>query len=106
VAEQQRAQGRGHLALLSLGALGVVYGDIGTSPLYAFREAIRATGGVAVDRVAVLGILSLVCWSLIVVVTAKYLAVVMRADNHGEASSRWQRCSCRETPPPRAVGGS
>lgn len=82
--DRQSTRHRGHLALLSLGALGVVYGDIGTSPLYAFREAIRATGGVAVDRVAVLGILSLIFWALVVVVTVKYLAVVMRADNHGE----------------------
>lgn len=74
----------GHLALLSLGALGVVYGDIGTSPLYAFREAIAATGGQAGDQAGVLGILSLLFWALIVVVTVKYLGVVMRADNHGE----------------------
>lgn len=77
-------QARGHLALLSLGALGVVYGDIGTSPLYAFREALRATGGDAADPAGVLGILSMIFWTLIVVVGVKYLAVVMRADNHGE----------------------
>jgi KUP system potassium uptake protein len=75
---------RGHLALLSLGALGIVYGDIGTSPLYAFREAIHATGGRAADEAGILGILSLVFWSLLAVVTVKYLAVVLRADNHGE----------------------
>jgi KUP system potassium uptake protein len=75
---------RGHLALLSLGALGVVYGDIGTSPLYAFREAIHATGGQAADTAGVLGILSMVFWTLLLVVTLKYLAVVLRADNHGE----------------------
>lgn len=78
------ARTRGHLALLSLGALGVVYGDIGTSPLYAFREAIHATEGRAGDEAGVLGILSLLLWTLLVVVTIKYLAVVMRADNHGE----------------------
>ncbi len=75
---------RGHLALLSLGALGVVYGDIGTSPLYAFREAIHATGGRAADAAGILGILSMVFWALMLVVTFKYLAVVLRADNHGE----------------------
>jgi KUP system potassium uptake protein len=75
---------RGHLALLSLGALGVVYGDIGTSPLYAFREAIHATGGRAADPAGVLGILSMVFWTLLLVVTFKYLTVVLRADNHGE----------------------
>ncbi len=75
---------RGHLALLSLGALGVVYGDIGTSPLYAFREAIHATGGQAADAAGVLGILSMVFWALTLVVSVKYLAVVVRADNHRE----------------------
>jgi KUP system potassium uptake protein len=75
---------RGHLALLSLGALGIVYGDIGTSPLYAFREAIHATGGQAADQAGVLGLLSMVFWALLIVVTIKYMVVVMRADNHGE----------------------
>jgi len=79
-----RATDRGHLALLSLGALGVVYGDIGTSPLYAFREAIHATGGRAADPAGILGILSMVFWALMLVVTVKYLAVVLRADNHRE----------------------
>jgi KUP system potassium uptake protein len=79
-----RTGDRGHLALLSLGALGVVYGDIGTSPLYAFREAIHATGGRAADAAGVLGILSMVFWALMLVVSVKYLAVVMRADNHRE----------------------
>jgi KUP system potassium uptake protein len=79
-----RTGDRGHLALLSLGALGVVYGDIGTSPLYAFREAIHATGGQAADAAGVLGILSMVFWALMLVVSVKYLAVVMRADNHRE----------------------
>lgn len=78
------ATDRGHLALLSLGALGVVYGDIGTSPLYAFREAIHATGGRAADAAGILGILSMVFWALMLVVSLKYLAVVMRADNHRE----------------------
>lgn len=74
----------GYLALMSLGALGVVYGDIGTSPLYAFRESFAAAEGLAVDRGSILGILSLMTWSLVVVVTAKYLLLVMRADNDGE----------------------
>jgi KUP system potassium uptake protein len=75
---------RHHLALLSVGALGVVYGDIGTSPLYAFRETVRATGGGATDPAAILGLLSLMIWSLLVVVSGKYLGLVLRADNHGE----------------------
>ena len=72
-----------YTALMSLGALGVVYGDIGTSPLYAFREAFRA-GDLDVTDGTVLGVLSTMLWSLIVVVTIKYLVVVMRADNAGE----------------------
>ncbi|HYD64259.1 potassium transporter Kup [Azospirillum sp.] len=69
---------------LVLGALGVVYGDIGTSPLYTLREAFHETGGLPVQEATVLGVLSLVFWALIVVVTIKYVAVVMRADNKGE----------------------
>ncbi|HSM44087.1 MAG TPA: KUP/HAK/KT family potassium transporter, partial [Acidimicrobiia bacterium] len=67
-----------------LGALGVVFGDIGTSPLYAFRESFHAAEGLAVDQGSVLGILSLMFWALILVVTIKYLIFVLRADNHGE----------------------
>jgi KUP system potassium uptake protein len=69
---------------LLLGALGVVYGDIGTSPLYALRECFHETHGLDVTTENVLGILSLVVWSLLVVVTVKYLLFVMRADNDGE----------------------
>ena len=72
------------LALLSLGALGVVYGDIGTSPLYAIRECFHGEYGVAVTPANVLGILSLVFWSLILVISIKYLIFVLRADNRGE----------------------
>lgn len=75
--------GRRYLAALSLGALGVVYGDIGTSPLYAFRESFHA-GNLPVTESAVLGVVSTMVWALVVVVTIKYLALVMRADNHGE----------------------
>ena len=72
------------LAALSLGALGVVYGDIGTSPLYAFKEAFIGPHAVALTKANVLGVLSLVFWSLNFVVTFKYLSLVMRADNRGE----------------------
>jgi KUP system potassium uptake protein len=72
------------LAALSLGALGVVFGDIGTSPLYTLRECIRSAGGEAATTADLFGILSLIFWSLTMVVTVKYLAYVMRADNHGE----------------------
>lgn len=70
-----------YLAGLALGALGVVYGDIGTSPLYAMRESFH---GMPVDRDHVLGILSLIVWALIMVVTVKYVLLILRADNHGE----------------------
>ncbi|MGB5382005.1 MAG: potassium transporter Kup [Acidimicrobiia bacterium] len=72
-----------YLAAMSLGALGVVYGDIGTSPLYALRESFESEGLVVMDE-NILGILSLVFWSLLVVISIKYLTVVMRADNDGE----------------------
>jgi KUP system potassium uptake protein len=72
------------LAALSLTALGVVYGDIGTSPLYALRECFYGEHGVRVSPENVLGVLSLVLWALVIVVTAKYLVYVLRADNHGE----------------------
>ena len=78
--------GRGgrYLATLALAALGVVYGDIGTSPLYALRESFYGTHGIAVTPGNVLGVLSLVFWSLIIVVTIKYHIVIIRADNKGE----------------------
>ena len=84
-----------------LGALGVVFGDIGTSPIYAFRESIGAAGGSS-SEVVVLGVLSLVFWAVILVVALKYVVIVMRADNQGEggtmallalalpAAGRWQ----------------
>lgn len=69
---------------LALGALGVVYGDIGTSPLYAFRESFHETYGIPVTALNILGILSLIFWSLIIVISIKYIVFVMRADNRGE----------------------
>src|SRR5437868_1785758 len=73
---------------LMLGCIGVVYGDIGTSPLYALREAIVAASGTGhVDPQAVLGILSLILWALIVVVTLKYVVILLRADNNGEGGT-------------------
>jgi KUP system potassium uptake protein len=73
----------GALGKMAIGALGVVYGDIGTSPLYTFKTAIEWAGGDAAPAVA-LGILSLVVWTLIVTTSLKYVAIVMRADNDGE----------------------
>jgi len=69
---------------LSLAALGVVYGDIGTSPLYAFRECFAPEHRLAVTPLNIHGILSLIFWSLIIVISVKYLLFVMRADNRGE----------------------
>ncbi|MDG4874692.1 potassium transporter Kup [Mesorhizobium sp. WSM4935] len=71
--------------VLMLGALGVVYGDIGTSPIYAFREALVASSrGDVADRGDILGVLSLIIWSLTIIVTIKYIMFVLRADNRGE----------------------
>src|SRR5436309_4474837 len=74
---------------LTLGSVGVVYGDIGTSPLYAFREAAAAAAGDAgmISREVVLGVLSMILWALIVVVTIKYVLILLRADNNGEGGT-------------------
>jgi KUP system potassium uptake protein len=77
-----------NLWALTIGSVGVVYGDIGTSPLYAFREAVTAaSAGGSVTREAVLGVLSLILWALIVVVTLKYVLILLRADNKGEGGT-------------------
>src|SRR5712692_4289368 len=79
---------RPSLWALSLGSVGVVYGDIGTSPLYAFREAVvAAVGSGPVTRDIVLGVLSLILWALIVVVAIKYVLLLLRADNNGEGGT-------------------
>src|SRR5277367_1048579 len=74
---------------LMIGSIGVVYGDIGTSPLYALREAVIAAAGPSgvVTSQAVLGVLSLILWALIIVVTLKYVVILLRADNHGEGGT-------------------
>ena len=73
---------------LTLGAIGVVYGDIGTSPIYAFREAIVAASGAGeVTADTVLGILSLIVWSLMLIVTLKYVFILLRADFNGEGGT-------------------
>jgi KUP system potassium uptake protein len=94
-AEAAAANGHGNahstagFKALMLGSIGVVYGDIGTSPLYALREAvIAASGGEGgVNPQAVLGVLSLILWALIIVVTLKYVLILLRADNHGEGGT-------------------
>jgi KUP system potassium uptake protein len=77
----------GRFAMLLVASIGVVYGDIGTSPLYAFKEAVAAASGgpgVVPQPAAVFGILSLILWSLLIIVSAKYVLILLRADNHGE----------------------
>jgi KUP system potassium uptake protein len=76
--------GRRLSAGATFGAIGVVFGDIGTSPLYALQQSLEATGGGALSATTVLGVLSLIFWSLLVVVTLKYVVLIMRADNEGE----------------------
>ena len=84
------AHAQGGLAKLALGAIGVVFGDIGTSPLYAFRETFashQGVPGIQVDPVHIHGVLSLVFWSMMIVVTFKYVLTIMKADNKGEGGS-------------------
>src|SRR5712671_4587409 len=78
----------GSIWALTLGSVGVVYGDIGTSPLYAFRVAVLAAAESGpVTRDTVLGVLSLILWALIIVVTVKYVLILLRADNNGEGGT-------------------
>jgi KUP system potassium uptake protein len=90
-----------YLAGLALGALGVVYGDIGTSPLYALREAFHGPHAIGVSPVNVLGVLSLIFWSLILIVSVKYLIFVMRADNKGEGGILALMAMVQRGPPSR-----
>jgi KUP system potassium uptake protein len=77
-----------NILALTLGSIGVVFGDIGTSPLYAFREAVHAAQhGGPLTREIVLGVLSMILWSLILVVTVKYVLILLRADNNGEGGT-------------------
>ncbi|MEQ1855694.1 MAG: KUP/HAK/KT family potassium transporter [Longimicrobiales bacterium] len=80
---EARPNGR-RLALTSLAALGIVYGDIGTSPIYAIRESLHADHQVAATAANVMGVLSLILWALVLVIAVKYQAFVLRADNRGE----------------------
>src|SRR4029077_15132468 len=79
---------RRHFWALTLGGIGAVYGDIGTSPLYAFKESVLAAGGKdVVSQDVILGILSLIIWALFLVVTVKYVLLLLRADNDGEGGT-------------------
>ncbi len=92
-ATEPPVEGDGHhgrrqsLARLSLGAVGVVYGDIGTSPLYAMKEVFTGHHELPVDQLNIFGVVSLVFWSLMLIVTLKYVFIILRADNNGEGGS-------------------
>jgi KUP system potassium uptake protein len=86
---QDSAQGhaQGPLYKLAIGAIGIVYGDIGTSPIYAFRETFAGHHTLIPDQLHIWGVLSLIFWSMMIIVTLKYLTIIMRADNKGEGGS-------------------
>lgn len=77
----------GNIAKLALGAVGVVFGDIGTSPIYAFRETFVGPHPLAIDELHILGVVSLIFWSMTMVVSVQYVGVLMRADNKGQGGS-------------------
>ena len=79
--------GQGPLYKLAIGAVGIVFGDIGTSPIYAFRETFAGHHELRVDQLHVHGVLSLIFWSMMIIVTLKYVTIIMRADNKGEGGS-------------------
>ncbi|MGR6328259.1 potassium transporter Kup [Sphingomonas sp. XXL09] len=83
----EQAHGQDGMLKLALGAIGIVFGDIGTSPLYAFRETFNGHHKLALDPLHIMGVLSLMFWSMMIVVTIKYVAIIMRADNKGEGGS-------------------
>jgi KUP system potassium uptake protein len=85
--ESTHAHGQGPLYKLAIGAVGIVYGDIGTSPIYAFRETFAGHHTLIPDTLHIYGVLSLIFWSMMVMVTVKYVTVIMRADNKGEGGS-------------------
>jgi KUP system potassium uptake protein len=82
-----RTHAQGPLHKLAIGAIGIVYGDIGTSPIYAFRETFAGHHTLIPDQLHIWGVLSLIFWSMMIIVTTKYLMVIMRADNKGEGGS-------------------
>jgi KUP system potassium uptake protein len=85
--EESHSHKRDSFAALALGAIGVVFGDIGTSPLYAMKEALHHSRSGGADELAVLGVVSLVLWALVLIVTIKYVVFLMRADNKGEGGT-------------------
>ena len=81
---QNQVAEKAGVPILTLAALGVVFGDIGTSPLYALKESFHATHGMPINEINILGILSLIFWTITLIVSLKYVMVIMRADNNGE----------------------
>ncbi len=109
MSETTAAHSRRGVAGLMLGAIGVVYGDIGTSPLYTMKEAFGPAHGLTPNEPEVLGVLSLILWSLILVVSVKYVGVILRADNRGEGGimalmALAQRCLPLASPTTYLVG--
>lgn len=97
VATHQGGHEKSNLPLLTLGAIGVVYGDIGTSPIYAFRQAMQVRPGAAGTEVEILGLLSLIVWALTLTVAVKYVFFVTRADNNGEGGTLSLMALARKT---------
>jgi len=91
VATEENLGGQGHaqgsLSKLMVGAVGIVFGDIGTSPIYAFRETFAGHHSLVPDALHVYGVLSLIFWSMLIIVALKYVTIIMRADNKGEGGS-------------------
>jgi KUP system potassium uptake protein len=86
-ADTSHGHAHGPLYKLVIGAIGIVYGDIGTSPIYAFRETFAGHHDLKVDQLHIFGVLSLIFWSMMIIVTLKYVTIIMRADNKGEGGS-------------------
>ena len=82
-----RTHARGPMYKLAIGAVGIVFGDIGTSPIYAFRQTFAGHHTLTVDQMHIYGVLSLIFWSMMIIVTISYVTVIMRADNKGEGGS-------------------
>src|SRR3954465_10071520 len=85
--DASHGHGQGPLYKLAIGAIGIVFGDIGTSPIYAFRETFAGHHVLQVDQLHIFGVLSLIFWSMMIIVTLKYVTIIMRADNKGEGGS-------------------
>lgn len=97
VATDQASHAKSNLPILTLGAIGVVYGDIGTSPIYAFRQAMHVRPGAAASHLEILGLLSLIVWALTLTVAVKYVFFVTRADNNGEGGTLSLMALARKT---------